>query len=240
MLKITPKPSKTFYKRPSMENVSFFEWEYEGHSDRKSVEDNCNKTVAHFLENENDRDAFFKDTRPIHKAIFQNVTPDGHTYFAGNYRGAPYSQLYRRPVFIGDDSGHPPELVAQAMEDFPIIANSLLNQFHNIMKSNNESRAKKILYFSDFLSKIYVRFVAIHPYANGNGHIARLLVWTFLKRANLPLTFWTIDKRPERPLDDCIFYARRGDWRPIVEYFFIRIATGKMVSFEMLDIKPAY
>jgi Fic family protein len=43
---------------------------------------------------------------------------------------------------------------------------------------------------------MFLAFVTIHPYANGNGHAARLVVWALLLRYGFQPTGWPVDPRP--------------------------------------------
>src|SRR5437899_301553 len=41
------------------------------------------------------------DTRTAHKTLFEGLTPPGHPYFAGHYRGEDFRCLRRCPVYVG-------------------------------------------------------------------------------------------------------------------------------------------
>jgi hypothetical protein len=42
-------------------------------------------------------------------------------------------------------------------------------------------------------------FLTIHPYANGNGHCGRLIVWIILVRYGFIPTNWPLDAKPPAP-----------------------------------------
>ena len=44
------------------------------------------------------------DTRPVHLCLFAGLTPDGHNYFAGHYRGEAFRCLKHYRVMVPDDS----------------------------------------------------------------------------------------------------------------------------------------
>lgn len=48
-------------------------------------------------------------------------------------------------------------------------------------------------------SRVFEALLRIHPYVNGNGHIARLIVWCILGRYGYWPLRWTIDPRPTFP-----------------------------------------
>ena len=45
-------------------------------------------------------------------------------------------------------------------------------------------------------ARVFTEFLTVHPYANGNGHIARFLVWLVLGRYKYWPNAWTIEPRP--------------------------------------------
>ncbi|MCZ8227520.1 MAG: Fic family protein [Burkholderiaceae bacterium] len=67
------------------------------------------------------------------------------------------------------------------------------------------------------LAATMVRFFTIHPYANGNGHMGRLLVWSALGLYNrLPVRWWLDRSPPEYgPLIDA---HRAGNAKPLEKY----------------------
>jgi fido (protein-threonine AMPylation protein) len=56
-------------------------------------------------------------------------------------------------------------------------------------------------------------FLRIHPYANGNGHMARAIVIALLARYNYRVRNWTVDPRPDYPVPyvRMILAQRSGD-----------------------------
>jgi Fic family protein len=47
-----------------------------------------------------------------------------------------------------------------------------------------------------FACQVFVAILTIHPFANGNGHIARSLLWAILIHFGYAVPAWTIDPRP--------------------------------------------
>src|SRR5438128_2082920 len=58
-----------------------------------------------------------KDTRRVHRPYFSGLTPPGFEYYAGNYRGSPFTCLREYKVGIQSDPrvGHPPGIVSRSM-----------------------------------------------------------------------------------------------------------------------------
>lgn len=213
-------------------------WDYALHADKDTVGDNCNSVVCQLSDDLSRCDSFLNDTRETHYFIFQHTTPKDCEYFAGNYRGANYLYLKDYEVKIAGYSGTLSVLVEQEMHDFSCNIGLLLEEFYTVMKSNNNfSSTQKLLKYIELISHFFVKLLAIHPYANGNGHIARLVLWCLLKKEGLPLTFWSIDERPAPPLDQCIGAYRKGDMSYLMKYFLIGITSGKAVTWEDLGVK---
>jgi len=59
---------------------------------------------------------------------------------------------------------------------------------------------------------VFVYFLEIHPYANGNGHLARFFLIGYLARYGVFLARWPMHPRPsDPPYSDLIRRYRRGD-----------------------------
>lgn len=212
-------------------------WEYENHSNYSTVEETCNQVINELIDDITRQDEVISDTRKFHKRIFSKVTPKHHDYFAGNYRGSCYDLLKDYPVWIGPYEGSKPENVHSDMIKFTEETISSFNKLCNESQAYASiSKAQKLMVFCRFLSISFVKFLAIHPYANGNGHISRLIVWVFLQKENLNQGFWSVANRPGIfkgvPLDQCIDLFRRGDQRFLALYFLQGIMTGMPVTHE--------
>jgi Fic family protein len=64
---------------------------------------------------------------------------------------------------------------------------------------------------------VFVKFLTIHPYLNGNGHAARLIVWSLLLRYGYRPWRWTIEPGPEprQVYLDQIANYRSGNYQPL-------------------------
>lgn len=213
-------------------------WEYELHPKYVTVKEKCDEIIRSMCADETRQDCFLVDTRHTHKTMFIEVTPDGRAYFAGNYRGANYPYLCNYPVQIGDYAGEPPASVEAAMSAFSIEIASIISEFQQKIKSITSTAPQKLVVFCHLLAHLFVKFLAIHPYANGNGHMARLLVWVLLKKEGLTQDFWSVADRPGQPkgfpLDNCIEFFRKGNYEPLIRYFLLGIQTAQPVTVERL------
>jgi len=70
-----------------------------------------------------------------------------------------------------------------------------------------------------FACQIFVDFLTVHPYANGNGHSARLCLISILFRYGILLRGWHVDPRPaDPPYSDMIKDYRDGNQTQFEEY----------------------
>lgn len=170
------------------------------------------------------------DTRLAHGELFVDLTPASCPYFAGNYRGCPRSQcLTGYAVGIKSDKrvGCPPAMVAWEMAAFQkaigdavtaLDAASLLEDL-----AADDKRANAIV----AVAALFELFLRIHPYANGNGHAARLIVIAILGRCGFwPQRFY-IEPRPgaadflfgsDDPYTAAIAATRDGNREPLEQF----------------------
>ena len=82
------------------------------------------------------------------------------------------------------------------------------------------SASDKLVSYVRFVAALFVYFLEVHPYANGNGHTARTIVLLLLGRINIyPRQAWTIEPRPaDPPYTNLISRYRSGDQDPLVRF----------------------
>jgi Fic family protein len=74
----------------------------------------------------------------------------------------------------------------------------------------------------------FVAFLTVHPYADGNGHTARALLWIVLMRFGYVPNEWTIEPRPLTAPDYSTMIAehRRGRPEPLEQYVLTRLSLA--------------
>lgn len=205
------------------------EWEYEDHAEAHSVAEMCLSILKNLQSNISGMEAVMEETRPYHQAMFERVTPAGRQYLAGNYRGAAYPQLVDRPVYIyGFECGHFSQ-IDHLMQDFHQRLIADVQRIRHYFKQSSLDVAQKIVVFSQFVSHFFVRFLSIHPYANGNGHISRLLVWCIFNFSSIKCQFWSVPDRNLNPPDRYVGYFRNGVKDPLIKAFAELIERENLV-----------
>jgi fido (protein-threonine AMPylation protein) len=83
------------------------------------------------------------------------------------------------------------------------------------------SAAEKLTKVVRVAVAIFVYFLEIHPYANGNGHAARFILIAALARHGIFLRRWQLHPRPQDPpYNDAIAEYRSGN-RGLLERFVL-------------------
>jgi len=152
------------------------------------------------------------DTRSAHEVMFAGLTPTACECFAGNYRGSNHRCLQFYTVHVPADPrvGHQPEVVDYAMTSLSALIAASITSADSF--AAQRSRRALIRHLVKVAARMFEMFCRIHPYANGNGHAARLLVCALLGRYDVWMKDWTVEPRPRDPN----YSSAISDYRTIV------------------------
>jgi fido (protein-threonine AMPylation protein) len=143
------------------------------------------------------------DTRTVHEKSFQALTPASYEHYAGHYRGESFKCLVDYEVSISSNPlvGHLPPTVPMEMEGFKDDLRAVASQLDFLWQVNNAflSKASKIRRLAELVAALFNYFLEIHPYANGNGHMARVIVMSLFSRFGIFLRKWPLNQRPPDP-----------------------------------------
>lgn len=200
------------------------EWEYKDYPKQNELDKRCIDALNAVFASPQILNSHIADTRPVHAKWFDELTPVDQSYLAGNYRGENYSCLKFRPVFIAGYSGTDSNQVSSEMAEFHETLESVMQtlelkfaELQTVSQKKKHEKATAYIYqLSEFAAAIYVSFLVIHPYANGNGHLARWIVWMMLIRAKRHPKTWPLNTRP--PTDELIRLYRSHDKQPLIRY----------------------
>lgn len=200
-------------------------WEYSGHPLRATVKRKCKKLLNRCLKDPAEARALILDTRPAHREMFERVAPKSFKHYAGNYRGAPLPGLKGYDVTVDGDAdvGYHHSKVAAAMSQLSRDLAFTVDELQASARNPEVSPERRVIGAVDAACNYFVEFLTIHPYANGNGHVGRLLVWLLFAQAGLPLKLsrWPVDPRPNVPGYDAMIAAyRRGDEKRLKRFFY--------------------
>ncbi len=156
-----------------------------------------------------ERDLTEGDVRDLHKIIlvepYQSAaqTPDGmettKTIRIGEYK--------QQPNHVKTLTG---EIHYYATpEDVPI-------KMHELMQWYNEVRHNKKIHPSVLAAFVHHRFVAIHPFDDGNGRLARILMNLILMKQNYPPAIIKLKERTDYYA--ALNQADKNEYVPIIEF----------------------
>lgn len=165
-----------------------------------------------------------EETRPFHERMFKSLTPAGHEYFAGHYRGEPYPYLQFYNVTFGGRVGTFCLEVPHEMELF----GQNISQWFPMMEILKQGLPEDVFLLNLvwYAADAFFKFTTIHPYANGNGHAGRYIVWAVLLYFGFRPTYWTIDPRPYPGIyDQAVIAYGAGDKNPLIDLILRSIDT---------------
>lgn len=171
------------------------------------------------------------DTRPNHKQLFSRLVPPKMDYLAGNYRGQDFKCLRHRPAGIPANQrvGSPPEVVHLDLKQFGKHFQATISGLDALMSVPNArvQPREKLKYLVAAACSLFSEFLIIHPFANGNGHIARIMLTWILARFGYWLSDFPIEPRPNDPeYSDAIFKYQNGDFTPLERMVLLSIISG--------------
>lgn len=207
-------------------------WEYQEHPHRAAVPIRCEAILNRLEKHTLPIDSSLRDSRPLHKEMFENLTPLACPYFAGNYRGERFKCLRHLEVRVPADArvGVKSTLVAAQLANLlSNVLSSGLKALEDAFKIPDErlAPAQKTNYVVKFSCRLLNEFLRIHPYANGNGHIGRLIVWLVLARFGYWPKEWPLDGHPA--YDDLLSKYRDG-YEQALEDFVLKAIDGTVTS----------
>lgn len=205
------------------------EFEYANHPGRRTI---LPARVADLLIRLRRRDLdgreVASDTRSGHRFLFESMTPDGHDYYAGHYRGEPFRCLEHYRVGIQGDArvGYPPHLVPGHMDEFANLVRAAIEALDSGHNVPGTTPGEKLYFTVAVACRIFELLNRIHPYANGNGHAARLCIWAILGRYGYWPERWPIEPRPPDPPYTTLLVAYRNGNREPLEGYVLNCIAG--------------
>lgn len=210
-------------------------WEYRDHpSSSRLIVEKLQSVFIHLRSPRVETLGVVSDTRKLHRQLFSVLTPNGYDYYAGNYRGSDFRCLEYCSVRIQGDLrvGYRPEDVAPAMNRFKeVLCSGIIGLDEAFALPNAKlSRQTKLHFLVVFVSRVFVQFLTVHPYVNGNGHIARLIVWAVLGRYGYWPKRWPIEPRTKDPEYLRTIRAYRSGRQQDLEHYIFKCIAAPMSS----------
>jgi fido (protein-threonine AMPylation protein) len=190
------------------------DWGYDLHPRRAEVASRCAILTRLFVDSTRRFDKYHFDTRRAHAYFFQGMTPAECRCILGQYRGTPDCKHLEVNVHAGGDPlvGVPYQFVAHEMKVFEARCAALLKVHAKWFedKGKNQAPRNALLKFVELAAAVLELFLTIHPYMDGNGHCARMLVYLMMVRAGYPPTGWNVDAKQPSAYGEALAAHRRG------------------------------
>lgn len=205
-------------------------WEYAEHPKREVIlKERIEDIIVQLYQQNLEFVENAADSRPIHSYLFSLLVPREHIYYAGHYRGEDFPCLKNYYAGIEGDSsvGFPPFIVEERMEKIAhwvrqgMVALDATHQLPDTQVSPED----KLLNTIAFACVIFAEVIRVHPYANGNGHAARFILWAILGKYGYWLKRFPIGPRPNHPLYVwAIGEYLNGNRQPLEDYILMCFA----------------
>jgi fido (protein-threonine AMPylation protein) len=213
-----------------MNKIQIVEWEYKDHPLRNTeLPAKATDILKKILDRQTYIDNILLDSRETHRYLFENLTPKNALNYAGHYRGEDFPNLKNYWVGIHSDPrvGYAPSIVQDSMKLFADIANQTMNNLDSTNNHHLLGLDQKICITVEKACDLFELFLRIHPYVNGNGHIARIMLWGVLEKYGYNPIGWTVDTRPfDPPFSDYIKQFRSGKKTALISFVLRLIARN--------------
>lgn len=192
-------------------------WEYTavaGH--QRVLSEHYLETLKFLKQNAGDSQDDCLDTTDLHGAYFKDLVPNGFEYYAGNYRGSRFKCLRNRGVKVEADPrvGTAPREVASAMAGLARQIETAIDKLDRLRGPKEEHLLETIT----TVCEVHVAFLTVHPYLNGNGHMARFILVALLGRYGYWPARFPIEPKPSGPYYETLNPYRDGNAEPLLEF----------------------
>lgn len=205
-------------------------WQYKEYSTQQERDDRCKAILVELIEGRINAVESAADTRPVHRRLFLGMYPAGFDSLAGTYRGTKDLVLQTYNVRIpGDDKvGVHFSKVHQHMA-------TLEERIRVEVRKHDQLRGRaltpqELFRIVGLACSVMVRFLTIHPYADGNGHVGRFLIWALLHHFGIHARRWPLEQRPRPNYFDKITAYRANDKAQLINFVLDHIAEPGTVA----------
>jgi Fic family protein len=156
-----------------------------------------------------------EDARHWHRTTMKGLQADDPGY-VGAFRGEPgLEDLW---VVVGPREGADPSKVAMELSAFEQQLQTVVARLDRMIRPGADLDAAQLAEVMELCAWAHAEWVRVHPFANGNGRIARLWANSIAMRYGLP-PFVRLRPRPRDEYAHASAQAMLGIWQPTVRVF---------------------
>lgn len=202
-----------------MAGKPFTGWDYEVYPDDAIRNDRCVGILVDLSQGQICPRESSGDSRPIHFRMFTGMHGPSEDYFAGHYRGEPIGHLAYYNVGVPQDArvGVPCDSVLVAMNRFRGEVDQTFSTRLPATQAIQDAQTRLIVAVGVACTHL-VDFLSIHPYANGNGHIGRYIVWAVLHAFGIHPKCWPLNDKIPHPYGELISEFRNKNRAPLIQF----------------------
>lgn len=207
-----------------MAGMPFNGWDYELYPDDTIRNERCVSILVDLSQGNIAPHANCADSRPIHNRMFVGMHEPGQDYFAGHYRGEPFPYLERYEVGVAQDGrvGTASHQVNAEMQRFCAEVDKSFGVAIPQILAHGDATQKLIASVGIACTHL-VDFLSIHPYANGNGHIGRFIVWSVLHACGIHPRRWPLNDKIPHPYGVLLSEFRNQNRVPLIRFVLSHI-----------------
>lgn len=184
--------------------------------DSPKLQENLLGLLREIRDTARDREALtLKVLRGWHQEVLRGLTlPDDS--FAGKFRGE--RGLEEVEIRIGAHMGVRAPDVKGALHEFERTLKRVVLRLDALIDKGEELDSDQLAAVVDFCAWVHAEWIRIHPFANGNGRIARTLANAIAMRYGIP-PFVRLRPRPDGGYGAAGEMAMRGNWKATAVIF---------------------
>ena len=161
---------------------------------------------------------------PAEVALWHRELLEGLSYvpapcYLGGYRGSEHPWLKDYEVGVGDSEGVRSDRVAMELEMFFTELSRQIRNLSATLHLEHPKTREQMRHVAELAGWSHGEWVRLHPFANGNGRIARLLANYVLAWFRLPPRV-RLRPRPDLPYELLAKDSMQGDHHRTVEWIF--------------------
>jgi Fic family protein len=184
--------------------------------DSPQLRKNLAQVLAEIVREAQQRKPPTVDSAKRWQALFMKnlMVPDAR--FIGAFRGE--SGLENLQIRVGAYYGVDAAEVAEELVQFETKLRALVKELDSMLPTGQEPNADQLAAVLDLCAWAHAEWVRIHPFANGNGRVARLWANCLAMRYGLP-PFIRLRPRPKSGYAESGARAMQRDWKPTAAVF---------------------